>query len=104
MNKKLMSLLVLTTLLVSLLPAVVAAAPLGQDQGKTYTIQKDDWLSKIADKEYGDPLAWEAIYYYTNQRAAADDNYSNIADPNLILPGWTVYVPTAEEAQAYLGG
>jgi phosphate transport system substrate-binding protein len=89
---------------VSLLPAVVAAAPLSQDQGKTYTIQKDDWLSKIADKEYGDPLAWEAIYYYTNQKAATDDTYTNIADPNLILHGWTVYVPTAEEAQAYLGG
>ena len=66
MSKKLVSLLILVALAASLLPATVAAAPPAQAGGKNYTIQKDDWLSKLAEKEYGDPLAafvvqWDVI-------------------------------------------
>ena len=50
MSKKLISLLILVALAASLLPATVAAAPLAQAGGKMYTIQKDDWLSKLAEK------------------------------------------------------
>ncbi|MFZ5916527.1 MAG: phosphate ABC transporter substrate-binding protein PstS family protein [Chloroflexota bacterium] len=104
MRSKLMSLFVLITLLASLLPAVVVAAPSLQSGGKAYTVQKDDWLSKIADKEYGDPYAWEAIYYYNNLKAKEDSTYTFIENPDLIEIGWTLYIPTAEEAAAYMGG
>jgi peptide/nickel transport system substrate-binding protein len=104
MNKKPFSLFILVTLLVSLLPATVAAAPPRQEGGKTYTVQKDDWLSKIADKEYGDPYAWPAIFYYNNLKALEDDTYNHIEDADLIEIGWTLYIPTAEEAAAYMAG
>jgi len=104
MSKKLFSLFVLIALLVSLLPATAFAAPLRQEGGETYTVQKDDWLSKLADKEYGDPYAWEAIYYYSNLKAEEDEAYNFIEDPNLIEIGWTLYIPTAEEAAAYMAG
>jgi len=104
MSKKLFSLFVLIALLVSLLPAAAFAAPLRQEGGKTYTVQKDDWLSKLADKEYGDPFAWEPIYYYTNLKAEEDEAFNFIEDPDLIEIGWTLYIPTAEEAAAYMAG
>lgn len=104
MKKKLFSLFVLTALLASLLPATVVAAPPLQEGGKTYTVQKDDWLSKLADKEYGDAYAWPAIYYYTNLKAEEDEAYNTIKDPHIIEIGWTLYIPTAEEAAAYMAG
>jgi len=104
MKKKLFSLFVLITLLVSLLPATVIAAPPLQEGGKTYTVQKDDWLSKLADKEYGDAYAWPAIFYYTNLKAKEDEAYNTIESPHLIEIGWTLYLPTAEEAEAYMAG
>jgi arabinogalactan oligomer/maltooligosaccharide transport system substrate-binding protein len=103
-NKKLLNLLVLAALALTLLPVTAMAAPPEQEGGKVYTIQKDDWLSKIADKEYGDALAFPAIVYYNNLMAAEDSTYATIENPELIEPGWTVYVPTPEEATAYLAG
>jgi arabinogalactan oligomer/maltooligosaccharide transport system substrate-binding protein len=103
-NKKLFNLVVLAALVFTLMPAAVLAAPPAQEGGKTYTIQKDDWLSKIADKEYGDPLAFPAIVYYNNLKAAEDSTFAVIENPELIEPGWTIYVPTSDEASAYLTG
>ena len=55
MNKKLFKLLTLVALVFTMLPAAVTvAAPVTQAGGKVYTVQKDDWLSKIAEKEYGE--------------------------------------------------
>jgi basic membrane protein A len=104
MSKKLLNLWILAALVLALLPATAMAAPLAQDGGTTYTIQKDDWLSKIADKEYGDPLAYQAIVYYNNLNAADDSTLAFIDNPDLIEPGWTIYVPAASEAEAYLAG
>jgi peptide/nickel transport system substrate-binding protein len=104
MSKKLISWLLLVALAVSLLPATVAAAPPAQAGGTTYTIQKDDWLSKVAEKEYGDPLAYTAIVFYNNQKAQDDETLTVIEDPNVIEVGWTIYLPSAEEASAYMIG
>jgi hypothetical protein len=102
MSKKLFSLPILVALLVSLALSTVAAAPPPQEEVKTYTIQKDDWLSKLAEKEFGDPLAYTAIYYYNNLKAADDESLTLIEDPNLIEVGWTIYIPSSDEAAAYL--
>jgi len=103
-SKKLLSLLILVALAASLLPATVVAAPSAQAGGKNYTIQKDDWLSKLAEKEYGDPLAYPAIVFYNNQMAEEDDALTVIEDPDVIEVGWTIYLPSSEEASAYLIG
>ena len=103
MNKKHFNLLMVIALLFTILPATVAlAAPLAQTEGTAYTIQKDDWLSKIAEKEYGDALAYPAIVYYTNQKAQEDSTFAHIDNPDQIEVGWTIYLPTTEEATAYL--
>ncbi len=104
MSKKLFSLFVLVALVFTLVPAVAFAAPPAQEQGKTYTIQKDDWLSKIADKEYGDVLAYTAIVYYNNLKAQEDSTFTSIENPDVLEVGWVVYVPTPGEAEAYLSG
>ncbi len=101
MNKKLLSLFVLFALILTMLPAAAGAAPLGQG-GSLYTIQKDDWLSKLAEKEYGDPLAYTAIVHFNNLQAEEDSSLTKIDNPNLIEPGWTIYLPAAEEAQEFM--
>jgi len=82
---------------------LVPAMALAQG-GSDYTIQADDSLGKIAEKQYGDILAYTAIVYYNNLKATEDETYNLIEDPNVIEPGWTIYLPTAEEANAYLIG
>ncbi|HUW10305.1 MAG TPA: ABC transporter substrate-binding protein [Anaerolineae bacterium] len=104
MSKKLLGLFVLITLLVGLLPATVIATPAQQEGGKTYTVQKDDWLSKIADKEFGDVFAYPAIFHYNNLKAQESETYNLISDPDFIEVGWTLYIPTPEEAAAYMIG
>lgn len=84
------------------IPAVSGAAPLYQ--GQDYTVQADDWLSKLADKFLGDVLAYPAITYYTNQKSAADDSFAQIRDSNVIEVGQKIYIPSQEEAAAYFAG
>lgn len=101
--KRLSYLICLLLLLALLLPATVAAAP-PQQTGRNYTVQADDTLGKIAEKQYGDPLAYTAIVYYNNLKAAEDDSLTLIEDPNVVEPGSTIYLPTPEEANAFLIG
>lgn len=89
-------------LFLALLLALIPATALAQDGGTAYTIQADDWLSKLAEKEYGDPLAYPAIVYYTNLKATSDDAYNEIDNPDLVEVGWVVYLPSNEEATAFL--
>jgi branched-chain amino acid transport system substrate-binding protein len=62
----------------------------------------DDWLSKLADKYLGNPLAYPAITHYTNQKQKEDSSYAKITDSDLIEVGWKIYIPSAAEATAYL--
>ncbi|MEW5956801.1 MAG: ABC transporter substrate-binding protein [Chloroflexota bacterium] len=88
--------------LMLVVPVVVSAAPLLQ--GQDYVVQADDWLSKLSEKFLGDPLGYPAITYYTNQKNAQDESYAKISDSNVIEIGWKIYIPTQEEAQAYVSG
>jgi hypothetical protein len=63
-----------------------------------YTVQVGDWLSKIADKYYGDVFAYPAIVTATN--AQTDAVYANITDPDMIEPGWTLCIPGADDVSA----
>ncbi len=98
--KKYLFLLMIAIMLV--VPTTSVAAPLYQ--GQDYTIQADDWLSKLSDKFLGDILAYPAITYYTNQKNAEDDSYAKISSSDQIEIGWKIYIPTQEEAEAYFSG
>ena len=66
-------------------------------------VQSDDWLSKLADKFYGDPLAYPAIVETTNAKAKTDNSYATIANADLIEVGWKLCIPSAKDAAAILG-
>jgi peptide/nickel transport system substrate-binding protein len=101
MMRKLFYLLVVISMLVVFVPVVVAAPP-AQAKGQDYVVVKDDWLSKLADKYLGNQLSYPAIVALTNDKAAKDSSYAKITDPDRIEVGWKLYIPSAEEAQAYL--
>jgi hypothetical protein len=85
---------------------LVFAAPVKQTVAceQDYSVQADDWLSKLADKFYGDILAYPAIVEATNVAAQADGSYATITNPDLIEIGWKICVPSAADAQALMGG
>ena len=101
MSKKLLNLLLIIVMLAVLVPTTLAAPP-AQEGGQDYIVVADDWVSKLADKYLGNPFAYPAIIYYTNQKHAEDDSYAEIADPDLIEVGWKIYIPSAEEAANFL--
>lgn len=79
-----------------------AAAPLPQDGGQPYTIQADDWLSKLADKFYGDVFSWPAIWLATNKKAAEDNSFTAIQNPDVVEVGQKLWIPDAAEAAQLL--
>ena len=99
MKHKLIFLAVIFVLTAGLLPAPMAAQ---EASGQDYTVQADDWLSKLADKFYGDVFNWPAIWLGTNNKAAEDDSYATIDNPNIIEVGQKLWIPNAEDAAALL--
>jgi len=87
--------------LLAVFATTAAAAPPAQ-QGQEYTIAVADWLSKLADKYLGNPLAWPAIMAATNQKAIEDPSFAHIDNADLIYPGWKVWIPSKAEAEAFL--
>jgi nucleoid-associated protein YgaU len=67
-----------------------------------YIVQTDDWLSRLSDKFYGDILAYPAIVEATNAKAAQDDSYTFISDPDVIEVGQKLWIPTLAEAELLL--
>ncbi len=100
--KKFFSLILLITLLTALVSAASAAPP--AQEGQEYIVSADDWLSKLAEKYLGNVLAYPAIVEATNNKHAEDASFAVITNPNLIEPGWKLWIPSAEEAAAYMGG
>lgn len=65
-------------------------------------VQSDDWLSKIAEKYYGDPLAFPAIADATTSKSYIDSSYPYVANANVIEPGWKLCLPNAVAIQSTL--
>jgi peptide/nickel transport system substrate-binding protein len=104
MFKKTVSILATALLLVMLLSTSVAIPAYAQgDCADTYTVQADDWLSKIADRYLGNVLAFPAIVDSTNAAANSDDSFDPIRNADLIDIGQQLCIPSAEEAEASLG-
>jgi ribose transport system substrate-binding protein len=92
------SVLVLATLLFSAAPAYTLAQEEEVVCEQDVVVQAEDWLSKIAEKVFGNPLAFQAIADATNAKAATDDSYNRIDDVNVIEPGWKLCIPSGEQA------
>ena len=105
--QQLMKVLLMLVVLFSLAPLPTQAAPAAQETAACeldVIVQADDWLSKLANKYYGDFFAFSAIVEATNQQRALDPSYAQIDNPDVIEPGWKLCIPSAAEAQALLGG
>lgn len=74
---------------------LTVAAPTLMPEGEAYIVQANDWLSKLADKFYGDPFAYDAIVTATNDMAATDDSFTVIENPDLIEIGQKLWIPPA---------
>jgi hypothetical protein len=84
----------LALLLFIILTNVVKATPSVQtEDGQVYIVQAEDWLSKLAEKFYGDPLSWKIIQQATEKKAREDDSFARIYDPNLIEVGQKLWIP-----------
>ena len=101
MRKQVAVLALVLAVVALLLPTAAVAAPPAQG-GSIYTVQNDDTLSLIAEKEYGDILAFPAIVYFTNLAAAQDATISTINNADVIEVGQVIVIPSAEDAQAFL--
>jgi len=76
--------------------------------GEEYIVRAGDWLTKIADKYLGDPLAYPAIIAATNAKHTEDPTYAILGmgsfDPGAGLePGQKLWIPSTESAATYLG-
>jgi large repetitive protein len=69
------------------------SASSSQGNGEAYVVQADDWLSKIADKFYGDISAYPTIVEATNAKAKEDSSFTVIANPDLIEIGQKLWIP-----------
>ena len=68
--KRVVAVALLSVFLLALAPAHTLAQ--GVTCESDVVVQADDWLSKIAEKFYGDPLSFPAIAAATNSAAEAD--------------------------------
>ncbi len=96
----------LTIFLVLLMqPLFVFASPASQDEivcKQEVTVQAEDWLSRIAEKVYGDVLAYPAIAEVTNAKHQVDASFATIKNVDVIEIGWKLCVPSAAEAEVLL--
>jgi ribose transport system substrate-binding protein len=110
MKNRAVTLILLLALLLTVAPPVAYAAPPAQE-GSTvesvacaedYTVQLADWLSNLADRFLGDPLAYPAIVLATNLAAVSDSSYGVIVDPYIIEPGQKLCIPSEADANTLL--
>jgi len=106
MNSRRMFVIFATLLLSTfILPPLTLAAPPAQSAvacEQEVTVQADDWLSKIAEKVYGDVSAYPAIAGATNAKHAADSSFAMIENMDVIEVGWKLCIPGVADAQLLL--
>ncbi len=69
---------------------------------ETYTVQTNDWLSKISEKYYGSIKSYPALVAATNRLHKIDSSFSLITNLDQIAVGWKLCVPPEPEARALL--
>jgi multiple sugar transport system substrate-binding protein len=81
--------------------SAVSGAPPAQEE-MTYTVKLGDNLWTLAEKYLGSGPAYWAIVGGTNAKHDEDSSFAYIKNPNLIHPGWKLFIPSAAEAEAYI--
>ncbi|MCB0166765.1 MAG: hypothetical protein KDI79_21240 [Anaerolineae bacterium] len=64
-----------------------------------YVVVADDWLSKLAEKYFGDLFLYPAIVTATSEKHQVDDSFAAIDNPDVIEPGWKLCIVSAEAAR-----
>jgi len=100
MSKRTICLILAVALLLTLGLSVASAAPLSQ--GEAYTVVLGDNLWTIAEKYFGNGFAYKAIVGATREKAMEDETFTYILEPGFIHPGQKFWIPSAEEAEAYM--
>jgi hypothetical protein len=90
--------LILLTGVVPIGPAAAYSAACAQD----YTLQLRDSISAVAEKYYGDVLAYSVIVDATNLAAQEDSRYALIENADQVEVGQVLCIPSQEDAQAML--
>ncbi|CAN5800630.1 hypothetical protein BH10CHL1_BH10CHL1_36770 [soil metagenome] len=94
MNKQLSHILSVLSLIAILISMTALPA---QAQGVTcaadVTIKAGDALTTLAGRYYGDISGYSAIVAATNAKAAVDQSYTRIDDPNVLALGWKLCIP-----------
>lgn len=77
-------------------PRSAAGSAVDTTAASTYTVQRRDSLWRIAECQLGDPLRWRELWELNRGRI-----FDGVAftDPNLILPGWVLDLPTPATAE-----
>ncbi|MFJ4500460.1 BTAD domain-containing putative transcriptional regulator [Streptomyces sp. NPDC088864] len=75
-----------------------AAAPEAAPSGGTATVRPGDSLGAIADRELGDPARYTEIFDLN--RGAAQPGGGTFTDPDLIIPGQKLKLPSAAPDEA----
>jgi hypothetical protein len=60
---------------------------------QVYIVVPDDWLRQLARRFYGDATKWTLIYEGTNAKAREDPSFAVISNPDLLRPGWKLWIP-----------
>lgn len=102
--QKFLTVLMLLSLVFSSVQTVLAAPPKQNAVAceQEVVVQADDWLSKIAEKIYGDVQAYPAIAEATNAKNAEDSTFAKIEDLDVIEVGWKLCIPSAADAEVLL--
>lgn len=74
----------------------IAAPPIQVPDGEIYVAQADDWLSKLAEKFYGDISLFPIIVEATNLKAADDQTFAFIVNPDRIQVGQRLWIPARD--------
>lgn len=101
---KLFYLLLALAMLLAFAPLASAAPASAVACEQTVTVTAGDWLSKLADKYFGNPQAYWPIMAYTNYANGEDPaKYPNkITNPDVLEVGWVLCIPSKADAEAFL--
>ena len=62
-------------------------------EGQEYIVKRGDTLADLATRFYNNWRLYRLIFDATNARAAKDPTFHTIERPNLIRPGWKLWIP-----------
>lgn len=83
-------------------PAPAATSAPAASGGQTYTFAQGDTLADLAQKNLGNKDWSWAIYGLNNAKHLQDSSFAQITNPDQIATGSKIYIPTKDEAQAFM--